>query len=131
MSAVTRATTRPRGHSGGAGIQPIHGLSLLEVRGRIFGAFELAELEEDSSRRAAFMTFVVIGAGPTGVEMASQIAELSRYSLRSNFRRIDSATARIVLVYASPRILRPRWRRRKRTYATPPAGSGSQKATIR
>jgi NADH dehydrogenase len=77
----------------------------LEVRGRIFGAFELAELEEDAARRAAWMTFVVVGAGPTGVEMAGQIAELSRYSLRSNFRRIDSATARIVLLDAAPRIL--------------------------
>jgi NADH dehydrogenase len=77
----------------------------LEVRGRIFGAFELAELEADERRRDALMTFVVIGAGPTGVEMAGQIAELSRYSLRSNFRRIDTAAARIVLVDASPRIL--------------------------
>jgi NADH dehydrogenase len=77
----------------------------LEVRGRIFGAFELAELEEDAAHRDAWMTFVVVGAGPTGVEMAGQIAELSRYSLRSNFRRIDTATARIVLVDASPRIL--------------------------
>src|SRR5581483_3082604 len=68
-------------------------------------AFELAELEEVATRRAAFMTFVVIGAGPTGVEMAGQIAELSRYSLRSNFRRIDTARARIILVDASPRIL--------------------------
>ncbi len=50
----------------------------LEVRGRIFGAFELAELEEDPARRAAWLTFVVVGAGPTGVEMAGQIAELSR-----------------------------------------------------
>ena len=77
----------------------------LEVRGRIFGAFELAELEDDAGRRAALLTFVVVGAGPTGVEMAGQIAELSRYSLRSNFRRIDTATARIVLVDASERIL--------------------------
>ncbi len=77
----------------------------LEVRGRIFGAFELAELEDDESRRAAWMTFVVVGAGPTGVEMAGQIAELSRYSLRSNFRRIDTAAARILLVDAAPRIL--------------------------
>jgi NADH dehydrogenase len=77
----------------------------LEVRGRIFGAFELAELEEDAVRRAGWMTFVVVGAGPTGVEMAGQIAELSRYSLRSNFRRIDTAAARIVLVDASARIL--------------------------
>jgi NADH:ubiquinone reductase (H+-translocating) len=77
----------------------------LEVRGRIFGAFEAAELEQDAARRAAWLTFVVVGAGPTGVEMAGQIAELSRYSLRSNFRRIDTAAARIVLLDASPRIL--------------------------
>jgi len=77
----------------------------LEVRGRIFGAFELAELEEDPVRRAALLTFVVVGAGPTGVEMAGQIAELSRHSLRSNFRRIDTAAARIVLVDGMPRIL--------------------------
>ncbi len=77
----------------------------LEVRGRIFGAFELAELEEDPLRRAVWLTFVVVGAGATGVEMAGQIAELSRYSLRSNFRRIDTAAARIVLLDGSPRIL--------------------------
>ena len=77
----------------------------LEVRGRIFGAFELAELEEDPLRRSAWLTFVVVGAGPTGVEMAGQIAELSRYSLRSNFRRIDTADARIVLLDGAPRIL--------------------------
>ena len=77
----------------------------LEVRGRIFGAFELAELEDDPVRRSAWLTFVVVGAGPTGVEMAGQIAELSRYSLRSNFRRIDTAAARIVLLDGAPRIL--------------------------
>jgi NADH:quinone reductase (non-electrogenic) len=77
----------------------------LEVRGRIFGAFELAELDDDPTRRAACLTFVVVGAGPTGVEMAGQIAELSRSSLPSNFRRIDTATARIVLLDAAPRIL--------------------------
>ncbi len=77
----------------------------LEVRGRIFGAFELAELEMDAARASGWMTFVVVGGGPTGVEMAGQIAELSRNSLRSNFRRIDTADARIVLVDALPRIL--------------------------
>ena len=77
----------------------------LEVRGRVFGAFELAELEDDPARRSALLTFVVVGAGPTGVEMAGQIAELSRYSLRSNFRRIDTAAARIVLLDGAPRIL--------------------------
>jgi NADH dehydrogenase len=77
----------------------------LEVRGRIFGAFELAELEQDPTQRAAWLTFVIVGAGPTGVEMAGQIAELSRSSLPSNFRRIDTATAQIVLLDAAPRIL--------------------------
>jgi NADH dehydrogenase len=77
----------------------------LEVRGRIFGAFELAELEQDTALRSAWLTFVVVGAGPTGVEMAGQIAELSRYSLPSNFRRIDSTAARIILIEGAPRIL--------------------------
>ena len=77
----------------------------LEVRGRIFGAFEVAELEDDPARRAAWLTFVVVGAGPTGVEMAGQIAELSRHSLPSNFRRIDTRTARILLLDGGPRIL--------------------------
>jgi NADH:quinone reductase (non-electrogenic) len=77
----------------------------LEVRGRIFGAFEVAELEDDSAHRSAWLTFVVVGAGPTCVEMAGQIAELSRYSLRSNFGRVDPANARIVLLDAAPRIL--------------------------
>src|SRR5262249_1820259 len=69
----------------------------LEVRARIFGAFEMAELEQDSDARRAWMTFAVIGAGPTGVEMAGQIAELSRRSLKRNFRRIDPASARVLL----------------------------------
>jgi NADH dehydrogenase len=77
----------------------------LEVRGRIFGAFEIAEREQDEERRRAWMTFVVVGGGPTGVEMAGQIAELSRYSLPSNFRRINTADARILLVDGAPRIL--------------------------
>src|SRR3954447_16255273 len=77
----------------------------LEVRGRIFGAFEVADTEQDDASRRAWMTFVVVGGGPTGVEMAGQIAELSRHSLRSNFRRIDTADARITLVDGAPRIL--------------------------
>jgi len=77
----------------------------LEVRGRIFGAFELAELEQDPVRRAAWLTFVVVGAGPTGVELAGQIAELARHSLPSNFRRIDTRQARIILLDGSQRIL--------------------------
>jgi NADH dehydrogenase len=77
----------------------------LELRGRIFGAFEAAELEPDDATRQAWMTFVVVGGGPTGVEMAGQIAELSHRSLRRNFRRIDPATARVVLVEGGDRLL--------------------------
>ncbi len=58
----------------------------LELRGRIFGAYEMAELEEDPIELDAWLTFVVVGAGPTGVEMAGQIAELSRRTLKGNFR---------------------------------------------
>ena len=77
----------------------------LEVRGRIFGAFEMACLEPDPEVRRRWLTFVVVGAGPTGVEMAGQIAELSRRSLHRNFRTIDPASARVVLVDALPRAL--------------------------
>jgi NADH dehydrogenase len=69
----------------------------LELRARIFGAFEMAEMEEDPEIRRAWLTFAVIGAGPTGVEMAGQIAELSRRSLKRNFRRIDPAAAQVLL----------------------------------
>ena len=63
----------------------------LELRGRIFGALELAEHEEDAETQRRLLTFVVIGAGPTGVELAGQMIELTRHSLRGNFRRIDPA----------------------------------------
>jgi NADH dehydrogenase len=79
----------------------------LEARGRIFGAFEMAEIEDDPVARAAWLTFVIIGGGPTGVELAGQVAELARTTLRSNFRRIDPAEARIVLVDALDRLLTP------------------------
>ena len=69
----------------------------LELRARIFGAFEMAELEQDPEAQRVWLTFAVIGAGPTGVEMAGQIAELSRRSLKHNFRRIDPASARVML----------------------------------
>jgi NADH:ubiquinone reductase (H+-translocating) len=70
----------------------------LELRGRIFGAFELAELESDVAARRAWLTFAIVGAGPTGVELAGQIAELSRRALGDNFRAFDPAEARIVLI---------------------------------
>src|SRR5919112_2553003 len=66
----------------------------LELRGRIFGAFELAEIATDQAEIDRLMTFVVVGAGPTGVEMAGQIAELSRRTLKGNFRTFDPTTAR-------------------------------------
>jgi len=77
----------------------------LELRGRIFGAFELAELATDQAEIDRLMTFVVVGAGPTGVEMAGQIAELAHRTLRKDFRNIDPTTARVVLLDAAPYVL--------------------------
>lgn len=70
----------------------------LELRARIFGAFELAEIENDPDEIRKLLTFVVVGAGPTGVEMAGQIRELASKTLRGEFRRIDPSQARVVLV---------------------------------
>jgi NADH dehydrogenase FAD-containing subunit len=75
------------------------------IRNKVLGAFELAEAEEDPSRHRDLLTFVLVGAGPTGVEMASAIAVLVRNSLRSEFRRIDPASARIILIDHSARVL--------------------------
>jgi NADH dehydrogenase len=77
----------------------------VEVRNRVLGAFEQAEAEEDPSRHSDLLTFVLVGAGPTGVEMASAIAVLVRNSLKSEFRRIDPTAARIVLLDMGPRVL--------------------------
>jgi len=77
----------------------------LELRARIFGAFEMAERESDATWRRAWLTFVVVGAGPTGVELAGQVAELAQRSLLDNFRHINPATARVVLLDAGPAIL--------------------------
>jgi NADH:ubiquinone reductase (H+-translocating) len=79
--------------------------SALTVRNRLLSAFEAAEWESDPERRAAWLAFVVVGAGPTGVEMAGQIGELARDTLRADFRRIDPRTARILLVEAADRVL--------------------------
>jgi NADH dehydrogenase len=79
--------------------------SALVVRSRLLGAFEAAEEEPDARTRAAWLTFVVVGAGPTGVEMAGQIGELARDTLRRDFRNIDPTTARILLVEAVARVL--------------------------
>jgi NADH:ubiquinone reductase (H+-translocating) len=79
--------------------------SALIVRTRLLRAFEVAETEPDPGRRASWLTFVVVGAGPTGVEMAGQIAELARDTLRRDFRAVDPREARIVLVEAADRVL--------------------------
>jgi NADH dehydrogenase len=80
----------------------------LELRGRIFGAFELAELAASKGEPVDhLLTFVVVGAGPTGVEMAGQIAELSRHTLKRDFRAISSRQARVILVDAAGQVLPP------------------------
>ena len=75
------------------------------IRRRILLSFELAERETDPERRAALLTFVIVGGGPTGVELAGTIAELAHENLRGDFRHIDTRTARIILIEAGPRIL--------------------------
>ena len=75
------------------------------IRRLILQAFEQAETSEDENLRQALMTFTVVGAGPTGVEMAGAIAELARHTLKGEFRRIDPASARIILAEAGPRVL--------------------------
>jgi NADH:quinone reductase (non-electrogenic) len=80
--------------------------SAIEVRSEILRAFEAAEMLTDPDARAAEMTFVVVGAGPTGVEMAGQIGELARDTLHGDFRAIDPRTARVILVDALDRVLR-------------------------
>jgi len=85
------------------------GLKTLEdattLRRRILVAFERAERESDPARRAALMTFVIVGAGPTGVELAGTIAELAQDTLPPDFRNIDTRKARVVLIEAGPRVL--------------------------
>ena len=75
------------------------------IRRRILLAFEAAELEQDADVRSAWLTFVIVGGGPTGVELAAAIAELARRALVDDFRHIDPAMARILLVEATPRLL--------------------------
>jgi NADH dehydrogenase len=85
------------------------GLKTLEdaiaIRRRILIAFERAEREEDARRQREFLTFVIVGGGPTGVELAGTLAEIARQTLRDEFKSIDTARARIVLVEAGPTIL--------------------------
>lgn len=100
------------------------GLKTLEdafrLRAKVLTAFEQAELEMDPARQRARLTFVVIGAGPTGVEMAGTLAEIARHTLRDEFRRIDPAAARVLLVEGSDRVLQ----------ALPPALSARAQAQL-
>jgi len=77
----------------------------IEIRRRVLLAFEVAEREPDESRRRELLSFVVIGGGPTGVELAGAVAELARFALRRDFRRIDPSIARVRLIEAGPRLL--------------------------
>ena len=77
----------------------------LELRGRILGAFEMAELEPDPSKQQEWLTFVVVGGGPTGVEIAGQIAELSRRVLKNDFRSVDPRNARIIICDGGKQVL--------------------------
>lgn len=76
-----------------------------EIRRRVLCAFEEAEKEEDPRRQRAWLTFVIVGGGPTGVELAGAIGEMSRFTLARDFRRIDPKLARVLLIEAGPRIL--------------------------
>ena len=76
-----------------------------EIRRRLLTAFERAEGADDPAERAAWMTFVIVGGGPTGVELAGAIAELARHGLDKEFRAIDPAAATVVLVQSAPRLL--------------------------
>ncbi len=95
------------GHDGWAACAP--GLKTigeaLDIRRRILRAFEAAELEPSPEQRRAWTTFVVIGAGPTGVELAGALAEIAGRTLASDFRRFDPRTTRVVLIEAGPRVL--------------------------
>ncbi len=79
----------------------------LEIRRRVLLAFERAENEPDQKKRAALMTFVIVGGGPTGVELAGALADIARTVLVDDFRSIDPREARVVLIEAGPRILPP------------------------
>ena len=77
----------------------------LGIRRRILTAFERAEAEDDPAKRDAWLTFAIVGGGPTGVELAGTLAEIARHTLRGEFRRVDPRKARVLLLEAGPRVL--------------------------
>jgi NADH dehydrogenase len=85
------------------GLKTIEGAT--EIRSRILRAFETAERETDPARRAAWLTFIIVGAGPTGTELAGALSEISNHTLKHDFRYIDPSEARIILVEGGPRPL--------------------------
>ncbi|MBC7996747.1 MAG: FAD-dependent oxidoreductase, partial [Leptolyngbya sp.] len=89
----------------GVGLKDID--DALEVRRRVLVAFEEAEHETDPAKQKRLLTFIVIGAGPTGVELAGSLAELARFALKKDFRRINPSDARIILLEGLPRVLPP------------------------
>lgn len=115
---ATGATHAYFGHDAWARHAP--GLKRIEdathIRRRLLMAFERAEISEDAAERAALTTFVVVGGGPTGVEMAGAIADVARHALPPDFRRVDPAQSRVILIEAGPRLL-PSFPERLSAYA--------------
>jgi NADH dehydrogenase len=109
LIVATGATHSYFGHDGWAAHAP--GLKSLEdaldIRRRVLLAFERAEREDDPVKRRAWLTFVVVGGGATGVELAGTLAEIARHALAREFRRSDPRTARVVLIEGAPRVLPP------------------------
>ena len=107
LIVATGATHTYFGHDDWSRFAP--GLKTLDdafvVRRKVLEAFEMAEREADAGRRAALLNFVIIGGGPTGVELAGTLAEIARHTLNNEFRRINPRDAHIYLVEAGPRVL--------------------------
>ena len=93
----------PRWEADAPGLKTLE--DAVQIRNRFLLAFERAELAEDPAERAAFQTFVIVGGGPTGVELAGAMPLIARRAMRSDFRRIDTADTRVVLVEGGPRVL--------------------------
>ncbi len=98
----------------------------LEIRRRVLVAYEAAEREPNPEIAHEWMTFVIVGAGPTGVELAAALAEISRRVLARNFRRIDPRRARIILIEGTPRVL-PRGDARVVGQRSPPVGAAGSR----
>ena len=109
LVVATGATHTYFGHDEWASYAP--GLKSIEdalaLRGRLLDAFEEAEISEDPKEQEALLTFIIVGGGPTGVEMAGAIAELARHTLPGEFRRIQPDTAKVLLIEAGPKVLAP------------------------